>query len=104
MTTSRTVAWIDIVLAFVYAGVFVWLLHASQEAAAGAIRRYGRNMDSGALEYIAAVIYFAPVALLFGSAAICLWRRWRIRWYVHWIAVAGALVPLLMPGVALVTK
>ena len=104
MTPTRTVAWIDIALAFLYTGLFAWLLDASQEAAADAVRRYGRNVDSGALEYIAAVIYFAPVALLFGSAAVCLWRGWRIRWYVHWIAVAGAVVPLFIPGVALVTR
>ena len=104
MTATRTVAWIDIALAFVYTAVFAGLLHAAQEAAADAVRRYGRNVDSGALEYLAAVIYFAPVALLFGLAALCLWRGWRVRWYVHWIAVAGAVVPLLIPGVAFVVR
>src|SRR5262245_5227514 len=104
MTATRTVARIDIILAFLYTSVFAGLLHASHEAAADAVRRYGRNVDSGPLEFLAAVIYFAPVALLFGAAAVCLWRRWRIRWYVHWIAVAGAVVPLLIPGVALVAR
>ena len=104
MTPSRMVAWIDTALAFVFTGVFAWLLHASHEAAADAVRRYGHNVDSGALAAIAAVIYFAPVALLFGSAAVCLWRGSRIRWYVHWLAVAGAVVPLCISGVALVTR
>jgi len=104
MTLTRAVAWIDIALAFLYTVVFAWLLRASYEAAADAVRRYGHNVDSGALESIAAVIYFAPVALLFGLAAACLWQGWRIRWYVHWIAVAGAVVPLFISGVALVTR
>jgi hypothetical protein len=104
MTAARTAAWIDIALALLYAAVFAWLLHASDEAAADAVRRYGRNVDSGALEFIAAIVYFAPVGVLFTSAAVCLWRGWRIRWYIHWIAVAGAVLPLLIPGVAFVTR
>jgi hypothetical protein len=104
MTASRKVAWVNIAIALLYAGVFAWLLHASHEAAADAVRRYGHNVDSGALEYIAAVLYFAPVALLFGSAAVCLWRGWRIRWYAAGVAIAGAVVPLFAPGVAFVAR
>jgi hypothetical protein len=104
MTASRKVAWVDIALALLYAGVFAWLLHASHKAAADAVRRYGHNVDSGALEYVAAVLYFAPVALLFASAAVCLCRGWPIRWYAHWVAVAGAVVPLFIPGVAFVAR
>jgi hypothetical protein len=80
------------------------LLWLSNEAAADAVRRYGHNVDSGALEFVAAVLYLAPVALLFSSAAITLWRGWRIRWYAHWFAVAVAVVPLLIPGVAFIAR
>ena len=104
MTPSRKVAWVDIIVAFLYAALLAWLVHASHEAAADAVRRYGQNVDSGALEFIAAVFYVAPVALLFGLAAVCLWYGWRVRWYAHWVAVAAAVVPLFIPGMAFVAR
>jgi hypothetical protein len=104
MTRGRKVAWIDGGFALMYAALFGCLVHASNEAAADAVRRYGHNVDSGALESMAAVVYSAPVALLFGLAAVSLSRGWRIRWYAHWFAVAGAVVPLFLPAVAFVAR
>src|SRR5262245_56758613 len=104
MTASRKVARVDIAVAVLYAGVFECLLHASSEVAADAVGRYGHNVDSGALEFIAAIFYFAPVTFLLASAALCLWRGWRVRCYVHWIAVAGAVVPLFIPAVIFVAR
>jgi hypothetical protein len=78
MIASRKVAWVDGGFALMYAALFGCLVHASNKAAADTVRRYGYNVDSGALELMGAVVYSAPVALLFGLAAVSLWRRWRI--------------------------
>jgi hypothetical protein len=104
MSASHKVAFLDGGLALICAALCGWLVRVSNEAAAEAIRRYGHNVDSGALEWIAAVVYCAPVALLFSLAAVSLWRGWRIRWYAHWVAVAGAVVPLLVPGIAFIAR
>jgi hypothetical protein len=74
MTPGRKVAWVDGGFALMYATLFGCLVHASNEAVADTVRRYGYNVDSGALELMAAVVYSPPVALLFGLAAVSLWR------------------------------
>jgi len=91
-------------LALLCVTLFGWLVRASNEAAADAVRRYGHNVDSGALEWIAAFVYCVPVALLFSLAAFSLWRGWRIRWYAHWFAVAGGVLPLLLTGIAFIER
>lgn len=102
MISARRTAWIDGTVALLYLALFVWAIYTANEAAAEAVRRYGHNVDSGALVFVAAVLYFAPVALLFGLAALCLYRGWRAQWYVHWFAVLCAIGPLFLPGVAFV--
>jgi hypothetical protein len=79
MSASHKVAFVDGGLALICVTLCGWLVRVSNEAAADAVRRYGYNVDSGALEWIAAVVYCAPVALLFSLAAVSLWRGWRIR-------------------------
>lgn len=54
----------------------------------------GHNVDSGAVESLVAGIYCAPVAVAFGVAAAALYRGWRIKWYLHWLAVLFAVVPV----------
>ena len=71
-----------------------WLFHASKSAAAAAIRDYGHNVDSGAIESMVAGIYCAPVAVAFGVAAAAFYCDWRIKWYLHWLAVLSALLPV----------
>lgn len=66
----------------------------SRAQAAGAVRQYGHNVDSGALEYAAVVVFLLPVAALFGAAAIAGARDWRLGRYVHWIAVVAAVFPI----------
>jgi hypothetical protein len=60
--------------------------------AADAVRRYGHNVDAGAVEYVTALLYAMPVALSLAFAAFGLWRVWRIRWYIHWLAAAGTVL------------
>jgi hypothetical protein len=101
---SRSVVWIDTGVAILSAALFFWSIHAANEAAADAVRRYGYNVDSGALVLAVGVIYFAPVALIFGLAALSLWRDWRVQWFMHWFAVACALGPVLLAGATLVVE
>ena len=80
MSASHKIAFVDGGLALMGAALRGWLVRVSNEAAADAVRRYGHNVDSGALEWIAAVVYCFLVALLFSLAAVSLWRGLRIRW------------------------
>jgi cell division protein FtsW (lipid II flippase) len=93
MTRPKTIARIDLGVAICLAALSLFLIYAADSAAADAVRKYGRNVDSGALEWMAAVLYVAPLALLFGFASLALWRQWRIARYAHWLAIA-ALVAL----------
>ena len=93
VSIERRVAWIDAGIAGIFALAFFWTMHAAKEAAADAVRRYGHNVDSGAIANAAAVIYFAPVALTFALASCALFCHWRIRWFAHWLAVAAAVLP-----------
>lgn len=65
-----------------------WLIDISNRAADEAVRLYGYNVDSGALTYIAAIIYVLPAAVLFGLAALSLFRGWRLGKFLHWLAIA----------------
>ena len=101
MTVRRSfVVRIDVAVAVVFATLFVWSIYAANEAAADAVRRYGHNVDSGALQIAAAIVYFAPVAFLFALASLSILRSWRIGRTIHWLAISYAIVPL---GLAAVT-
>ncbi|BCT93586.1 hypothetical protein LYSHEL_26110 [Lysobacter helvus] len=92
---KRTRAWIDTAAAIVFTCMGALLLNASRVAAADAVRRYGRNVDSGALESMAALVYFAPGTILFALAAVALFRRWRGARWLHLLAWGWAALPLL---------
>jgi hypothetical protein len=85
---------VDITCASAFVALAGWLFYASSSAAAAAIRDYGHNVDSGAVESLVAAIYCAPVAVAFGVATAALYRGWRIKWYLHWLAVLFAVVPV----------
>jgi hypothetical protein len=86
---SKIVARIDLWVAVCLVAVALLLFYASESAAADAVRRYGRNVDSGVFEWMAAVLYMAPLAFLFGFASLALLHNWRIGRYAHWLAVAA---------------
>jgi hypothetical protein len=87
---------IDTICASAFVALAGRLFNASSLAAAAAIHDYGHNVDSGAIEFMVAGIYCAPVAGAFGVAAAALYRDWRIKWYLHWLAVLFAVVPMVM--------
>ena len=97
ISRERVLAWIDTAAAILLATCAGWLIYISNEAAAEAVRRYGHNVDSGALTYTVAILYFAPNALLFGIAAITMARSWPLRWFAQW----GAATCLIAPAVIL---
>jgi hypothetical protein len=95
LSLGRALSCLDALVALAMAAAAVWLFRLSGEAAAEAIRLYGRNVDSGAIESAAAGIYFLPNVVLFALSSIAVWRAWRIRWFLQ----AGALVWLVVPVV-----
>ena len=88
-------AWIDAAVALLFAFLCAWSIYVANAAAAEAVRLYGRNVDSGAMLYAAAVIYMAPAALGFGLASLSMFLAFRFRWVVQGLAVALAAVPVL---------
>jgi hypothetical protein len=90
----------DALLAALFATASAWMLWVSRVQAASAVRRYGHNVDSGALEYAAVVLFLLPLAILFGAAAIAGAREWRVGRYVHWFAVACAVCPIVYGAIA----
>jgi Na+/H+-dicarboxylate symporter len=104
MKATRVAFWFDTIVAILFAFLFAWFIYVANEAAAEAVRRYGRNVDSGALAWAAAVIYFGPVALLFAIAATALKQGWRIRWIAHWFAILAAVGFTLIPGVIVAVR
>ena|SRR5882762_1149121 len=95
VSKERIFAWIDGVAAILLAAFAGWLIYVSNEAAAEAALRYGRNVDSGTLTYAAAALYFAPNALLFGVAAITMARSWPLRWFIQWCAATYLVAPVV---------
>ena len=92
---SRWFAWIDAAVALLFALLFARSIYAANAAAAEAVRLYGRNVDSGALLYAAAVVYMAPAAFGFGLASLSMFLTFRFRWVVHGLPVALAAGPAL---------
>jgi hypothetical protein len=85
---------VDTICAASFVALAGWLFYASRIAAAAAVREYGHNVDSGAIESVVAGLYCGPVAVAFCVAAVALYHGWRIKWYLHWLAVLLAVVPV----------
>lgn len=90
----------DTLLCMLFATAGAWMLWVSREQAAGAVRQYGYNVDSGALEYAAVVVFLLPLAVLFGVAAVAGARDWRLGRYVHWVAVVASVCPIAYGAIA----
>ncbi len=94
----------DTLLCALFATASAWMFWVSREQAAGAVRRYGYNVDSGALEYAAVEVFLLPLAVLFGLAAVAGARDWRLGRYVHWFAVVAAVCPIAYEAIATASK
>lgn len=86
-------AWFDAALATVTGLLSLWLIYSSYDQAALEKAAIGHAVDAGAIAYAAAVVYCIPSAVLFGIAALSLFRNWRLGWAlqilaVGWVAVA----------------
>ena len=92
---AKTVAWLDAGLATMFALLGVWLVYMADKDAAAAIREHGQNVDAGAIQFLIAVVYCAPLAVAFALASWSLFSNWRIRWLAHWVTVVLAVGPLI---------
>jgi hypothetical protein len=92
---AKTLTYLDAIVAVVMVVSLGWLIHASSRAAAEAIRLYGHNVDSGAIEGITATLYCAPNAVFFAIAAVAMWRGWRIRWFAQGLAILWLIGPAM---------
>ena len=72
----------------------LWLHRESKLAAAWAVQRYGRNVDSGVYEAMAANWYFIPASVVLGIAAVAMFRNWPYRRLLHWLAWLFVTAPL----------
>jgi hypothetical protein len=94
----------DAALSALFVAACAWMFWASKQQAAAAVRQYGYNVDSGALQYAVAIVFLMPVAVLFGAAAFAGAREWRLGRYVHWIAVFAAVGPIAYEVLVTVSK
>jgi len=92
---AKPLTYLDAIIAVLMVVSLGWLMHASFRAAAEAVRLYGHNVDSGAIEGITAALYCAPNALLFTIAAVAMWRVWPVRWFAQGIAIVWLIGPVM---------
>jgi hypothetical protein len=95
LRTRNTKAWIAAAAAVVFAGLFTFSMRASRLAAEQAVRLYGHNVDSGAYEYMAGLLYLAPGAILFLLAAVALFKHWRSSGFLYGIAWGWIVLPFV---------
>jgi len=95
---------IDGALAAVFASGCAGMLYISEAAARSATATYGRNVDSGALEFATACLYFGPVAVLLTAASLAAYREWRFARILHWIAILGAAAPLAWAAIGSIAR
>src|SRR5690348_3560223 len=84
----RVVAVLEAALAALCAAIAAFLISSSLRAAHWAERTYGHNVDAGAIEWLAAILLFAPAAVLLAVASWSLWRQWRSRWWLQGLVAA----------------
>ena len=97
----RRIPWVSASASLASFALAAWLFRLSSQAAADAVARYGRNVDSGALEYAVASIYFLPAGCLFLVAALVQRTDWRLRrlpGYIAWAFVVSPVLLLLFQG------
>jgi hypothetical protein len=94
-TSVKFAAWIDAVASVASLAMAVWLYHASQVAVTETVAKYGRNVDSGVYELVAANWYFFPSFAVLGFAAVAIFSGWAWRKSIHWLAWLLVLAPIV---------
>jgi len=84
-TSVKFTAWIDAAASAASFAMAVWLYHASQVAVTETVAKYGRNVDSGVYELIAANWYFFPSFAVLGVAAVAIFSGWGWLSSFHWL-------------------
>ena len=96
---GKRAAWVDALASAFFALLFFAMLRIARLAAEEAVRLYGRNVDSGALESAVAVFYCVPAALALAVASLAVFRGWRFHKALHWLAWAWAALPLMFVAI-----
>jgi hypothetical protein len=104
LLSSRTLASIDLAASVLSISAALWLLHLSTVAVEETIQKYGRNIDSGGLEYVIATFYLMPSAALFGVAAVTMWRSWPLRRFAQGIALLWLVLPIMLVLISAVVR
>jgi hypothetical protein len=99
---SPKIAWTNAILAGILVLAAAGLFVQSNREAEEAVRRYGHNVDSGAISYLVSTFFLMPSALAFGLTAIAMLRGWKIRWGVQIAALAWFVLPLLWEVIEMV--
>ena len=94
-TSVKFAAWIDAAASAASLAMAVWLYHLSQVAVTETVARYGRNVDSGVYELVAANWYFFPAFAVLGFAAVAIFSGWAWRRPIHWLAWLLVLIPIV---------
>ena len=97
--TDQSLMFLDAIVAVIMAVGAGYFYYISSEAAAEAVRLYGHNVDSGALESIAGGVYCVPNIALFTLSSIAMWRRWRLRWLAQSSAVFWLIGPIVLASI-----
>ena len=96
---ERLLMYLDASVALIMVVGAGYLFYLSREAAAEAVRLYGRNVDSGALAAVAVGLYCVPNVALFTLSSFAMWRRWRLRWLAQASAVFWLVGPVVIPSI-----
>jgi hypothetical protein len=102
--TDQSLMFMDAIVAVIMAVGAGYFFYISREAAAEAVRLYGRNVDSGALESIGGGLYCVPNVALFTLSSIAMWRRWRLRRLAQSSAMFWLIGPVCFSKHSMVAK
>jgi hypothetical protein len=94
-TRERWLVWLNLLFAGLASAGFLSCYYVAHRAAEEAVRRYGHNVDSGALVALVGWFFFLPAALLSALAAIAFWRGWWLRWLIEAAALAWCFLPVI---------
>jgi hypothetical protein len=101
MRAERTLAFINALVAVIMAaGTPLWPMYVAHRAHEEAIRQYGQDVDFGGMmglaASLAALIFFAPSAVLWVAASLSMRRRSASRGLLQALAILSLIVPAIL--------